>query len=403
MTTKRRLSDANTDQSNKTLKSEDKEQRLEQMFENMRLRRIVKENHGCDINQLSFFFNNKNFTAPFGLDQVKTFDKRGAVQRHSTDTSNVLATVGGCELSIYDNEHCGDHLDIMSNFDLTPLEEEGDNTAMKHTLDTFCWLYKERDAVLATGGADGLIHIISVANSEEIKILEGHQKRIYDIQSHPQSDNIILSTSKDGTIRLWDVDEGKCIAIFEAEATVTCFHPAGEKFVSGNSRGELRVWKIPSTTETMDDEPIIIEKKDSRPVKKMHGDSYIDCIRFANGNVLSKSINGRIEYWDMETEQTIRSIRIRSGENYSRFDVSLDELFFCVGSSQGTVYVYNIKSGKVVSELGHRRSTKAVRCCVFSRDSRQIISAGEDGFIMRYDYIDDDTLAEWKNWTKDDL
>lgn len=33
----------------------------------------------------------------------------------------------------------------------------------------------------------------------------------------------------------------------------------------------------------------------------------------------------------------------------------------------------------------------------------QIISAGEDGFIMRYDYIDDDTLAEWKNWTKDDL
>lgn len=65
----------------------------------------------------------------------------------------------------------------MSNFDLTPLEEEGDNTAMKHTLDTFCWLYKERDAVLATGGADGLIHIISVANSEEIKILEGHQSK----------------------------------------------------------------------------------------------------------------------------------------------------------------------------------------------------------------------------------
>jgi WD40 repeat protein len=44
---------------------------------------------------------------------------------------------------------------------------------------------------------------------------------IYDLQSHPQSDNIILSTSKDGTIRLWDVDQNKCIAIFECDATVT--------------------------------------------------------------------------------------------------------------------------------------------------------------------------------------
>ncbi|CAO3624908.1 unnamed protein product [Mucor hiemalis] len=292
----------------------------------------------------------------------------------------------------------------MSNFDLTTtVNEEDEGTASKnHSLETFCWLYKEGDALLATGGADGLIRIISVANSEEIKILEGHTKLIYDIQSHPQSDNIILSTSKDGTIRLWDVDQNKCIAIFEADATVTCFHSSGEKFISGNSRGELRVWNIPSTTETMDDEPITIEKKSSRLVKKMHGDSYIDCIRIANGNVLSKSINGRMEYWDIETEKTIRSIRVRSGENLSRFDVSLDELFFCVGSSQGTIYVYNVQTGKLVSELGHRRSTKAVRCCVFSRDSRQIVSAGEDGFIMRYDYIDSDTLAEWANWKRDE-
>lgn len=106
-TIKRRLSESTqveNGQVNKTQKTEEeelsREERLEQVFENMRLRRIVKENHGGDINQLSFFFNNKNFTAPFGIDKVKTFDKRGAVQRHSTDTSNVLATVGGCEVDI---------------------------------------------------------------------------------------------------------------------------------------------------------------------------------------------------------------------------------------------------------------------------------------------------------------
>lgn len=59
------------------------------------------------------------------------------------------------------------------------------------------------------------------------------------------------------------------------EIKLQCFHPSGQKFVTGNSRGELRIWEIPSTTQSMDDEPITVEKKHSHLVKKMHADSYI--------------------------------------------------------------------------------------------------------------------------------
>ncbi|KAI9312894.1 WD40-repeat-containing domain protein [Dichotomocladium elegans] len=294
-------------------------ERQERVYANMRLRRIIKENHGSNIHQLAFFFNNKNFSAPVGLDVNKTFDKRGSVQRDQSDTSNVIAVVGGCQLSIYDNEHCGDHLDIMSNFDLAPLQDDG---GVKRELHTFCWLYRENDAWLAAAGTDGIIHIVSLANSQEIIQLEGHTKTIHDLQTHPQSDNYILSTSKDGTIRLWDVDAKRCLAIFECDATVTCFDPTGEKFISGNSRGELREWTIPAVMDLgEEDEPVMVEKKHSRLFKKLHGENYIDCIRFANGNVLSKSANGRIEYWDAAKEQSIRTFRIRTGESCSRFDV----------------------------------------------------------------------------------
>ncbi|KAI9014349.1 WD40-repeat-containing domain protein [Phycomyces nitens] len=240
----------------------------------MRLRRIVKENHGSDINQISFFFNSKNFSGPVGIDHNKTFDKRGAVQRDQTDTSNILATVGGCQLNVYDNEHCGDHLDIMSNFDLSTENPDlywGDKNLM-----TFCWLYREGDAWLAMGGGDGLIHIVSLANSEEIAILEGHKKDIVDIQAHPKNDKHILSTSKDGTIRLWDVDTKACLVVFEADATVACFHPSKDKFISGSSRGELREWKIPfhGAFDEMEDY-ITVEKKHSRLLKKVHGESFI--------------------------------------------------------------------------------------------------------------------------------
>lgn len=51
---------------------------LRNAFDNMRLKRIVKENHGHDITQLAFFFNSKN--------------------EDVIDTSNVLGSVGGCEV-----------------------------------------------------------------------------------------------------------------------------------------------------------------------------------------------------------------------------------------------------------------------------------------------------------------
>ena len=100
---------------------------------------------------------------------------------------------------------------------------------------------------------------------------------IHDLQTHPSSDNYILSTSKDGTVRLWDVDAKRCLVTFEADATVTCFDQTGEKFISGNSRGELREWTIPKDiipTEN-DAEPLIITKKDSKLFKKYNGDNYI--------------------------------------------------------------------------------------------------------------------------------
>ena len=101
---KRRLStDASEESSNnnnKIAKTDElsREQRQERVFANMRLRRIIKENHASTIHQLAFFFNNKNLSGPVGIDLQKTFDKRGSVQRDQTDTSNVLASVGGCQV-----------------------------------------------------------------------------------------------------------------------------------------------------------------------------------------------------------------------------------------------------------------------------------------------------------------
>lgn len=52
-------------------------------------------------------------------------------------------------------------------------------------------------------------------------IRNNYSETITDLQAHPQNDRHILSTSKDGTVRLWDVEEKKCLAIYDVEATVS--------------------------------------------------------------------------------------------------------------------------------------------------------------------------------------
>ncbi|KAI8874896.1 WD40 repeat-like protein [Backusella circina FSU 941] len=368
------------------------------VFENMRLRRIVKENHSSEITQVGFFFNTKNFDAPISFASNKTFDKRGAVQRAESDTSNVLATVGGCQLNVYDNEHCGDHLDIMSNYDLGQLDPDNDENYYRrsHELVTFCWLYRFGDAYLVTAGGDAEIHVLSLAKSEEEQSLKGHTKPVLYLEAHPKNDNNIVSVSKDGTVRLWDIDKGKCLVIFECDATFATFDPLGEIIITGNARGEFRKWIIP-TIEA--EEPLTMPKSQSTLLRKFNGDNYIDSIRFTNNNsVLSKSSNGKVEYWNLDTEKTIRTFRVKTGESTSRFDVSLDNQYLAVGSTRGSIFIYHIESGELITELEHRRATKAIKCCAFSRDCRQMIAAGADGFIMRYDYVSDDVLKEWEEW-----
>jgi hypothetical protein len=70
----------------------------ELIFRNFRLRRIVKENHGHDINQLAFFFNLSHYSAPVGAQYKKKFNKFGHVERNVRDTSNILASVGDIQV-----------------------------------------------------------------------------------------------------------------------------------------------------------------------------------------------------------------------------------------------------------------------------------------------------------------
>ncbi|CAG8586761.1 13670_t:CDS:2, partial [Dentiscutata heterogama] len=219
-----------------------KEKDEEQFFKNFRLRRIVKENHGHVINQLAFFFNLTNYEAPVGLEYKKIFNKLGHVERNIHDSSNILASA-----NIYDNEHCGDHLDIVSNF---AVSSENIDLASGELL-TCCWLHRDEDALLAIAGNARIIYIISLALSLTLKTLRGH-------------------TARDATVRLWHVDRGTCLYVFETRASVIYWHPSGQSFLTGNYIGEIRIWETPNLINPSEDTLHLFEDDLITRFKKIH-------------------------------------------------------------------------------------------------------------------------------------
>ena len=61
--------------------------------------------------------------------------------------------------------------------------------------------------------------MISLTLAQELFTLKGHTGLVIDLVTHPLDKNLILSSSADGTIRLWHLGAKRFIAIYDMFAS----------------------------------------------------------------------------------------------------------------------------------------------------------------------------------------
>lgn len=141
---------------------------------------------------------------------------------------------------------------------------------------------------LASGGEDGVIRVWSVSSVDSCcknspRIFNGHKigddningkklshssvvipekvirisdSPVHEFRGHASdildlawsTSNHLLSSSKDETVRLWQVGSDECISVFLHSNYVTCiqFNPVDENcFITGSVDGKVRVWGVP--------------------------------------------------------------------------------------------------------------------------------------------------------------
>ena len=75
---------------------------------------------------------------------------------------------------------------------------------------------------------------------------EGHEEGVNSVAFSPNGD-LLASGSHDETIKLWDVESGKCIFTLEghkAPVISVAFSPDGKVLASGSLDGTIKLWTI---------------------------------------------------------------------------------------------------------------------------------------------------------------
>jgi hypothetical protein len=131
-------------------------------------------------------------------------------------------------------------------------------------------------------------------------------------------------------------------------------------------------------------------------------------MRFVNeADVVTKSQDGKVVMWNIQNGQVKQQINVRgfglclsalASSQYqtmtTTFDLTRDLQYIVVGTSKGSVHVYHLASGKLITTLEHRRSRMPVKGCVVSHFVPPLnVVYVSDNFVWRWDYIDPQTRA----------
>ncbi|KQJ81987.1 hypothetical protein BRADI_5g04660v3 [Brachypodium distachyon] len=108
--------------------------------------------------------------------------------------------------------------------------------------------------LLASAGMDHTVHIWNVWNqgNTTARVLKYHTAAVKDVRWSPHRP-LLLSGGFDCSSRLVDVEEGKEISVFKEDQAVEVikFNPSNSNiFLSGGSKGSLRLWDIRSGLAT---------------------------------------------------------------------------------------------------------------------------------------------------------
>ncbi|KAI3987563.1 hypothetical protein MKX01_021475 [Papaver californicum] len=320
------------------------------------------------------------------------------VQRGSCVYHNSLDSA----LSLFSDHQCGK--DRIPSRTLQVLESHND--------EVWFLMFSHDGKYLASSSNDQSAIIWEVNGDSVVTLkhkLTGHQRPIMSISWSPDSRKILTCGLED-VIRLWDVNSGECLQVYEKSGLnfVSCgWHPDGNRIFTGLTDKSICMWdldgielecwkgqrtlKISDIAVTSDGEKIItmcretsilILDRVAKVEKLIEEDQVVTSFSLSRDNkyLLVDLFNQEVHLWSLEGD--FKLVSKYKGHKRSRFVIrscfgGFEQGFIASGSEDSQVYIWHRGTGELLEKLpGHSGSVNSVSWN--PRNPHMLASASDD-------------------------
>jgi hypothetical protein len=160
-----------------------------------------------------------------------------------------------------------------------------------HTATVLC-LRRLTDTLFVSAAADGLIKVSDVSG-QVLQTLAGHQEWVW--QAQPVTGELLVSSSEDGTLRLWHWPLSQCVAIIGQglpPAHVLLFDAGQQLLITGNYAGQIQVWRASEGCR----------KWELAYTLSAHQGIVRTLTQLPNNRLVSGGEDGKLKVWNLATK-----------------------------------------------------------------------------------------------------
>ena len=342
-------------------------------YPNTKERDNIEENFEVERETIDEQSNKKNYSFE-KLPSIKVFEKMVEINFIKV-FRNILIISGESELKLL---NVNKYYELIAHFRL--VEQRKILTADISSLNNDSKIY------LAIGGELPSIYIIDLQSyiSLDYKLppgpstvleeqLIGHRNSICEIKFHPKYPQILLSASKDNTVRMWNCINKDQICIFGgfncylSDVCSIDWHISGRFFVSSSIDGNIKIFEInnellPRINLSINNIKIktLLINKYLYSCSEIHS-HVIDCVRFNGNFIISKSVDGIIKEWMPIFNRKNDYFFLINTYTY-KFSEKIQNFKFCfnlnlnlllIGNLIGEAYLFSTNSDEIEDNINY--------------------------------------------------